>query len=94
MVVDKKDIFGKDQKQECTPVGCVPSAVVAMSTPACTGHCVSQHVLGGGGGKCVSQHALGRGCVYPSMHWAGGCLPGGLPRGRCLPIGVSARGGG
>ena len=24
------------------------------------------------GGVCVSQHALGRGCVYPSMHWAGG----------------------
>ena len=20
----------------------------------------------------VSHHALGRGCVYPSMHWAGG----------------------
>ena len=69
MVVDKKDIFSKDQKQGCIPVGCVPSAVVAMSTPACTGHCVSQHVLGRGGG------------VYPSMHWAGGVCPGELPRG-------------
>ena len=23
----------------------------------------------------VSQHALDRGCVYPSMHWAGGVYP-------------------
>ena len=28
----------------------------------------------------VSQHALRRG-VYLSMHWTGGCLPGGV----CLP---------
>ena len=36
----------------------------------------------------VSQLALGRGCVYPSMHWAEGCLP----RGVCP--GGSAQGGG
>ena len=35
-------------KQECIPVGCVPSAAVAMSTPAGTGHCVSQHAVGRG----------------------------------------------
>ena len=52
----------KKIQQECIPVGCVPSAAVAMCIPAYTGQ----------GG--VSQHALGRG-VYPSMHWAGGCLP-------------------
>ena len=40
---------------------------------------VSQHVLCRG---CVSHHALGRG-LYPSMHWAWGCLSGG-----CLPMGV------
>ena len=34
----------------------------------------------------VSQHALGGGGVYPSMHWAGWYLPGGV----CL--GVSAQG--
>ena len=61
---------------------------------------VSQHALGGGGG--VSQHALGRGGVYPSMHWAGGCIPachagGGVctgrgicTEGRCLPRGCVA----
>ena len=45
--------------QECIPVGCVPSAAVAMSIPACTGQ------VGG-----VSQHALGEGGVCPE-----GCLP-------------------
>ena len=62
-------------KQECIPVGCVPSAAVAA----------------GGGGVGV----------YPSMHWTGGCLPGGiclgavLPGGGCgcvYPGGVAARG--
>ena len=33
-------------KQECIPVGCVLSTAVAMFISACTGHCVSQHVLG------------------------------------------------
>ena len=63
--------FSKNNNQECILVGCVPSAAVAMSIPACIGHCVSQHALergdvfpGGvsvGGvcpGQCVSQHAL------------------------------------
>ena len=41
-----------------------------------------------GEGGPVSQHALGKG-AYPSMHWAGGCLPGGVcqgvsAQGRCL----------
>ena len=48
-------------KQECIPVGCVPSAAVAMSIPACTGHCVSQHAVGRGclpGGVCLGVSAL------------------------------------
>ena len=38
-------------------------------------------------------YALGEGvyvCVYPSMHWAGGCLPVGICLGGCLPGGVFA----
>ena len=79
--------------QECIPVGCIPSAAVAMSIPACTGHCVSQHVLGRGGCLYPSMHWAG-GCVYPSMHWAGGCLPRGVSaQGGVCPRGVSAQGG-
>ena len=68
-------------KQECITTGCIPSAAVAMSIPACTGQ---------GVGVCVSQYALGRGGICP-----GGHLPSGgvCPRG-CLPRGVSAQGGG
>ena len=60
--------------QECIPIGCVLSAAVPMSIPACTGQggCVSQHALGRG----VSVHGglpRARGClpkgVYPTMHW-------------------------
>ena len=46
----------------------------------------------------ISQHALCRG-VYPSMHWAGGCLPmgvsarGGVCPGGCLPGGCLPREG-
>ena len=44
------------REQECIPVGCLPSAVVAVRGD------VSQHSLGWG--VCVSQHALGRlGCI-------------------------------
>ena len=75
-------VFRQLYKQECIPVGCVPSAAVAMSIPACTGQ----------GG--VSQNALGReGCVYSSMHLACGvCIPactgqGGVCPWGCLPIG-------
>ena len=49
-------------EQECIPVGCVPSAAVAMYIPAYTGQ--------GGlypriqwAGVCVSKHTLGRGCL-------------------------------
>ena len=52
---------------------------------------------GGGGGEGwrwhVSQHALHRGCVYPSMHWAGGVYPSMHWAGGCLARGVSAWGG-
>ena len=46
--------------------------------PACTGQ----------GGVCVSHHALERGCVYPSMHWAGRYVFK-----HALGKGVSAQGG-
>ena len=39
-------------EQECIPVGCLPSAAVAV---------------GGGGGMYLSMHWAGV-CVYPSMH--------------------------
>ena len=46
------------QRQECIPVGCVPSAAVAA----------------------------GAGGMYPSMHWAVGCLPRGVSaQGRFCP---------
>ena len=48
-------------KQECIPVGCVPSAAVAVGRGVCPG----------GGGVCpggISQHALGSG-VYSSACW-------------------------
>ena len=47
---------GKEQEQECIPVGCVLSAAVAMSIKACTGQggvCLGGVCLGG-----VSAHAL------------------------------------
>ena len=66
-------------KQECIPVGCVPSASVA--------------ILGGGEG-CLSGGCLPRG-VRPGSVYPGWCLPRGLsvqgdvcPRG-CLSRGVS-----
>ena len=65
---------GKEQEQECIPVGCILSAAVAMSIPACTGQ----------GWWGVSQHALGRGGLSAqSGVSAQGCPPGGcLPRRR------------
>ena len=63
---------------------------------------VSQHALGRGG---VCQHVLERGmypsmhwaggCVYPSMHWAGGvsALPGGVCRGMSAQRGICPEGG-
>ena len=56
-------------KQECNPVGCVLSAAVAMSIPACTGK----------GGVCLGVVCLGSVC--PGGCLPGGCVcPGGLPR--------------
>ena len=49
---------GNHCKQDCIPVGCVPSAAVAMSIPACTGQ----------GGVCPGEGVCPGG-VYPSMHW-------------------------
>ena len=61
---------------------CIPAWTVGggVSQHALGMGYVSQHVLDRG---CVSQQALTRGSVYPSMHWAGGCV--------CW--GVSAQGG-
>ena len=64
--------------QECIPVGCVPSAAVAVG-----GGGVSQHALGRGvsaqgvstQGGCVCIPARTAREVYPSMHWARGCIP-------------------
>ena len=58
-------------RQECIPVGCVPSAAVAVGgclpgMGGLPGVCVSQHALGRG---CVSQHALGRGVSGPVHAW-------------------------
>ena len=79
-------------KQECIPVGCVPSAAVAVGGGwgclegvcpggVCPGGCLPGGVSAQGWGVsawglCVSQHALGRGC---------------LPRGCvCIPAPVHA----
>ena len=47
-----------------------------------------------GGDVCIKA-CTGQGCVYSSMHWAGGCLPRGLSaqEGVCLGD-VCLRGGG
>ena len=64
-------------KQECIPVGCLPSAAVASQ-----GMYSSMHWAGG----CLSQHVRGRGVCIPACTdkgvsaQGGGCLPGG-----CLP---------
>ena len=64
-------------KQECIPVGCVPSATVAVS-----------RVRGGGGGVCVSAPG---GCLLPGgCVCSGGCL---LRGGVCSGVCVSALGG-
>ena len=58
-------------KQECIPVGCVPSTAVAISL--------------GGWGVCPGGY-LPRGCAYPGVCFPrrvsgqGGCLPGGSAR--------------
>ena len=74
--------------QECIPVGCVPSAAVAMCIPACTGQ----------GGVYSSMHWAGRGVCIPACTGGGGgsaigvfqeegvCL-GGVCLGECLPRG-------
>ena len=72
-------------KQECIPVGCVPSAAVPVEGGcilACTGHerCVSQHALGREG--CVSQLALGRGVSAQGVSAQGGVYWG-LPESVC-----------
>ena len=58
------------QKQECIPVGCVPSASVAIC----------------GEGMCLPRGVCLPGGVFQGGCLPGGCLPGGcLPRGVCIP---------
>ena len=81
--------FLRETKQECIPVGCVPSAAVTV---------VSQHALGRGKmgvytsmhwegvcisactGQGVSARGVSAGVVCPGGHLPGGVCPGG-----CLP---------
>ena len=56
------------RRQECTPVGCVPSVAVAMCIPACTGQGVSARGCVCPGG-CLPEGCLPGG-VYPDMHWS------------------------
>ena len=71
--------FSNIYKQECIPVGCLPSAAVGV----CWGGvvCLGGVCLGGSG--CPGD-VCPRGCL------PGGCLPGGVCPGDCLPEGVSA----
>ena len=73
-------------KLECIPVGCVPSAAVAVcGGDVCPGECVSASV---GPARQVSAWGVCLG-ICPGGCLPGGCLPGGcLPGGVCL--GVSA----
>ena len=75
-------------KQECIPVGCVLSAVVAMGGGGgdCPGVCLPRRVLAQGG-VCLGMSANGGG-VYHSMHRARGCIPACTGQGE----GVSAQG--
>ena len=65
-------------EQECIPIGCVPSAAVAVSSlgGVCSGGCLLKGLLGGS--------ALG------GLLWE--VCSGGVCSGGCLLLGVSARG--
>ena len=65
------------QKQECIPVGCVPSASVAICGE---GMCLPR-------GVCVCPGVSSRGVVCLVGVCQGGCLPGGCLPGGCLPRG-------
>ena len=76
-------------KQECIPVGCVPSAAVAVCWGVCPGGCLprgntwgmSAQGVSAWGGVCRAGWLLGDVC------WEGGCLLGGVCPGGCLPRG-------
>ena len=70
-------------KQECIPVGGVPSAPVVMSIAACTGQGGVYPRMYWAGGVCPA------GCP-PGGYLPRGSLPGGLPSG--VGVGVSSQG--
>ena len=70
-------------KQECIPVGCIPSAAMAARMgciPVCTGQ-----------GGCLPRARLPRG-VYPEGYSQGGVCPGGVCPGGVSAWGLSAKG--
>ena len=72
------------KKQECIPVGCVPSAAVAI----CWGVCLP---MGGSlpGGVCPRGVCPERGVSVQGDVRPGGVCPWGVCPGGCLPKGVS-----
>ena len=79
------------EKQECIPVGCIPSATVAVSRGGlCSGGVYAPGGVCSWGGLCSGGGVCSRGCLLLGMS----ALRGVLPRGRgCLLLGVSAPGG-
>ena len=78
-------------KQECIPVGCVPSATVAVCSGG--GGCLVPVVVPGPGG-CLLRGVADPGegvCSWGGVHGPGGCL---LPGGAWSFGGGSALGGG
>ena len=85
LVEIENHLFNCSTEQECIPVGCIPSAAVAICWGGCLPRGLSARggVCPGGGGVCPGGICPGRGClsrgvspvgvcpggVYPSMHW-------------------------
>ena len=109
LYLGKENNFDKSKtKQECIPVGCVPSATVAVSGGSATwgvrggllqgerrGVC-SQGVCSEGGGSALGGCLLPEGSAPGGCLLLGGCLLWGVclvPRGVCLVPGGCGSGG-
>ena len=57
------DTNGFPIKQECIPVGCVPSAAVAVFTPVCQSFCSQGGGCLPGGGLSAQGGVSARGCL-------------------------------